>query len=111
MVAAGALVLRRVGRVEVFGDSMLPTLASGDRLIVLRTPRARRGHLVAVPDPRQPNRTVIKRVAAISGDTVTVLGDNPSASTDSRAFGAVSRTTIRGRAVFRYFPAHRRAVL
>ncbi len=111
VVAARAILVRRVGRVEVLGESMQPTLQPGDRLIVLRTPRARPGQLVAVPDPRQPSRTVIKRVASISDDTMTVLGDNPSASTDSRTFGPVGRSAIRGRAVFRYFPADRRAVL
>ncbi len=110
-VAAGAWLLRRLGRVEVFGESMQPTLQPGDRLLVVRTPKARPGQLVAVPDPRQPDRTLIKRVAAISGGTLTVRGDNPAATTDSRTFGPVGRSTIRGRAVFRYFPAGRRAVL
>ncbi len=110
-VAAGAWLLRRLGRVEVFGDSMQPTLQPGDRLLVLRTPRARPGQLVAVPDPRQPDRTLIKRVAAAAGETLTVRGDNPVASTDSRSFGPVGRSRIRGRPVIRYFPAGRRAVL
>ena len=111
VAVTGAFLLRRIGRAEVFGDSMQPALQPGDRLLLLRIPTARPGQLVAVPDPRQPARTVIKRVAAVAGDTVTVLGDNPSASTDSRAFGPVDRATIRGRAVFRYFPPDRRAVL
>jgi nickel-type superoxide dismutase maturation protease len=97
--------------VEVFGDSMQPALQPGDRLIVVRTARARPGQLVAVPDPRQRKRAVIKRAAAVTGATVTVLGDNRAASTDSRTFGPVHRATIRGRAVFRYFPAHRRGML
>ncbi|HZQ28381.1 MAG TPA: S26 family signal peptidase, partial [Acidimicrobiales bacterium] len=63
-------------RVEVTGDSMRPTLEPGDRLLVVRWPWLRAGQLVAVPDPRQPDRVVVKRIAACDGATVTVLGDN-----------------------------------
>jgi hypothetical protein len=36
-----------------------------------------------------------------------VLGENAGASTDSRAFGAVSRGALLGRAVYRYAPTAR----
>jgi nickel-type superoxide dismutase maturation protease len=109
-VGAAALVLR-MRRVEVVGDSMRPALEPGDRLLVIRTARVRPGDVVAVVDPRQPDRLVIKRVATASPSGLTVLGDNPVASTDSRAFGPVDRKALRGRAVYRYFPAERRARL
>jgi nickel-type superoxide dismutase maturation protease len=102
---------RPVGRVEVTGDSMRPALLPGDRLLVLRGRRIHSGDVVAVADPRQPARTMVKRVAGRSGAGVTVLGDNPAASTDSRAFGPVPSSTVRGRAVYRYFPADRRGLL
>ena len=110
---SGGLWLRRgrpVGRVEVVGDSMLPALAPGDRLLVLRTRRGREkvGDVVALTDPRLPARTLVKRVAARGAEAVTVLGDNPAASTDSRLLGPVAREAIRGRAVYRYFPESRR---
>ena len=108
---AAAWGRRRLGRVEVTGDSMRPTLAPGDRLLVVRNRRARVGDVVAVADPRLPARTLVKRVAARDGHALTVLGDNASASTDSRILGPVAPASIRGRAVYRYFPDSRRGRL
>ena len=108
LLLLGIIVLGRALRVEVAGDSMRPTLEPGDRLLVLRGRRARPGDLVTVPDPRDASRTVVKRVASVSGDGVVVRGDNPSQSTDSRSFGAVPAASVRGRVVYRYHPDHRR---
>ena len=90
---------------------MLPGLAPGDRLLVLCTRRAGRaevGDVAVLTDPRMPARTLVKRVAARGAGGVTVLGDNPVASTDSRLLGPVVPEAIRGRAVYRYFPESRR---
>ena len=95
-------------RVEVVGESMRPTLEPGDRLLLARTRRARPGDLVAVRDPRFDRRTVVKRVAAVSASGLTVLGDNPAASTDSRIFGTVRSDALQGRVLYRYFPPRRR---
>jgi nickel-type superoxide dismutase maturation protease len=96
--------------VQVEGDSMRPDLEPGDRLLVVRRRRLRSGDLVALADPRQPERTMVKRVAVVDPEhaTVTVLGDNRAASTDSRTFGPVPRELVLGRAVYRYWPEHRR---
>lgn len=102
---------RPVGRVEVSGDSMRPALAPGDRLLLLRHARPRVGDIVAVRDPRAPARILVKRVAARGPAGVTVLGDNPSASTDSRQLGPVAAAAVRGRAFYRYFPDSRRGLL
>ena len=110
-VIAGLSRWRPVRRVEVVGDSMVPALAPGDRLVVVRPVRARVGDLVAVADPRVPARTMVKRVAARGAEGVTVLGDNPAASTDSRTFGPFPPGAVRGRAVYRYFPDDRRGLL
>ena len=115
-VSCGLWLRRRwpLGRVEVVGDSMLPALAPGDRLLVVRGGGAARvavGDVVAVADPRTPARTLVKRVAARGPEGVTVLGDNPAVSTDSRALGPVASAAIRGRAVYRYFPESRRGRL
>lgn len=97
------------GRVVVEGDSMRPALEPGDRLLVLPWLRPRPGTVVAAADPRDPARTIVKRVAAVDGDGCAVLlGDAPHASTDSRTFGPVPPDLVRGRAVWRYFPPARR---
>jgi len=95
-------------RVEVAGDSMRPTLEPGDRLVVWVPGPVRAGDLVAVRDPRSPARTVVKRVGTVGADGLTVVGDNPAASTDSRTFGPVPRGLVRGRVVYRYWPEGRR---
>jgi nickel-type superoxide dismutase maturation protease len=108
-VAAVLVVgLRPVRRLEVVGPSMRPTLEEGDRLLVVRRGRARPGDLVVVPDPRRADRLVVKRVVKASASGLTVRGDNPSASTDSRDFGPVPAASVRGRVVWRYAPPHRR---
>ncbi|HAM02575.1 MAG TPA: nickel-type superoxide dismutase maturation protease [Acidimicrobiaceae bacterium] len=108
-----AAALRALGatRVVVEGTSMRPTLEPGDRLLVVRTGRLRRGDLVAVADPRYPGRLLVKRAAEVNSGWVELRGDNPEASTDSREFGAVPVSEVRGRAVRRYAPSHRRGAV
>jgi nickel-type superoxide dismutase maturation protease len=98
-------------RVVVEGESMGPALAPGDRLLVLRTRRLRARDIVAIPDPRDPDRTMIKRIDSVDRNDVRVLGDNADASTDSRHFGPVRRHDVRGRAFYRYAPQSRRGKL
>ncbi|MDQ1515020.1 MAG: hypothetical protein QOE80_850 [Actinomycetota bacterium] len=103
-------------RLEVTGESMVPTLLPGDRLLVLRglgplRPAIRVGDLVALADPRLPARTMIKRVAGLEGKRLFVRGDNDGASTDSRHFGPVEPAAVRGRVVYRYHPEDRRGRL
>lgn len=105
VLVAGACAARPVRRVVVDGDSMLPTLQGGDRVLAVVRARPRPGDLVVVRDPRRPVRLLVKRVADVDLNGITVLGDNPGASTDSRSFGPVPR--VWGRAVYRYGPAHR----
>jgi nickel-type superoxide dismutase maturation protease len=101
----GALVaLRPVRRLEVAGPSMLPALAPGDRLAVVRVRLVRAGDLAVFRDPREPSRLVVKRVVEATEDGVTVHGDNVAASTDSRAYGPLPAEAIWGRAVYRYAP-------
>lgn len=105
---AAALLATRLRRFEVEGTSMRPTFEPGDRVLAVRTTRVRPGQIVVVPDPREPARLVVKRVVAATPLTVTVRGDNPPASTDSRAFGDVRTGDVRGRVVYRYSPPPRR---
>jgi nickel-type superoxide dismutase maturation protease len=96
----------RVRFVVVDGESMQPGLSPGDRLLVLPL-RPRVGDVVALRDPREPSRVLVKRVVAIDVDGIDVRGDNRNASTDSRTFGRVPRDRLLGRAVYRYAPATR----
>lgn len=88
---------------------MAPSLVPGDRLLVVPLWRPRVGDIVAVPDPRDSRRLLVKRVVATDARRriLRVEGDNRIASTDSRTFGPVSRHEVLGRAVYRYFPSTR----
>jgi nickel-type superoxide dismutase maturation protease len=110
------LVARRaIDVVEVEGRSMAPALLPGDRLLVesltfrRRTPRA--GEMVLAPDPRTPQRELVKRVAALDAHaaTLSLAGDAADASTDSRAFGPVPVREVRWRVVGRYWPPRSRS--
>ena len=100
-------------RVEVHGDSMRPGLEEGDRLLVLGWGHPRPGDVVAVVDPRDAERVLVKRLTSVDpGDKrVTVAGDNPAASTDSRTFGPVDADLVLGRVIYRYWPEGRRGRL
>lgn len=109
-------------RVTVRGWSMAPALLPGELLIVDRLAyvrgRPRAGDVVLVAHPLRPHLRMIKRIAAVPGESVDevrllgrgeywVLGDNLEESTDSREFGAVRRQDLLGRAWVRYWPAER----
>jgi len=78
-----ALLLFLVLRLFVFrvatvsGDSMLPTLEDGDRLILNRAAvvfsELRTGDIVAYPYPGNPSEYHIKRVVGVPGDEVDFM--------------------------------------
>jgi nickel-type superoxide dismutase maturation protease len=87
---------------------MEPTLRAGDWIVISELPRRPRvGEIVLVRDPRDPDRLMLKRVAAVADGACTVLGDRPEESTDSRTFGPVPLPNVLGRALFRYGPIGR----
>jgi nickel-type superoxide dismutase maturation protease len=98
---------RHIDRVEVSGQSMLPVLQPGDRVVVWKTASVHPGDIVAASDPRQPGRALLKRAAEIGPGGVVLLGDNPGQSTDSRQFGPVPAASLQGKAVYRYAPPAR----
>lgn len=111
------LVWARPFRVAVEGVSMSPTLEPGDFLVATGRGHPRRGALVVLDHPKQPGLEVVKRLVGRPGDAPAgmrlgsdehwVAGDNPSWSTDSRAFGPVSRGRIAGVVRLRYWPPSR----
>jgi nickel-type superoxide dismutase maturation protease len=109
VVSSAIFALRaRVRHVLVAGHSMRPTLLPGDRLVVLRlAARPQRGQLVLTPDPRVPERMLVKRVHAVDNGRVDLRGDDPSASTDSRTFGTVPADAVAVCVVLRYHPGDR----
>jgi nickel-type superoxide dismutase maturation protease len=108
------LALRRPFRVEVEGESMAPTLRPGDFLVAVRSGPIRRGALVVVEHPTRTGYEMVKRLVGVPGDRVEgvalgpdqfwMVGDNPTASTDSRTLGPFERDAIRGVVRFRYWP-------
>lgn len=85
--------------------SMYPTLKPGDLILVdtwaykLNAPAI--NDIVVFSTPDRPAYTMVKRVADISdGDhTFFLLGDNSQASQDSRHFGVIHRSLIKGKVV------------
>lgn len=99
LAATGLLVIiarRRLAIVAVFGSSMQPTLAAGDRVLVRRVTigSVRPGQIVvfempspdgtwATDPPRGPSRYrewMIKRVTAVPGDCVPGIVGRPARS-------------------------------
>jgi nickel-type superoxide dismutase maturation protease len=114
VAAIGWVLSKSVLRVEVVGDSMAPSLVAGDRLVVVRVPGVLQpwppaGEVVAVHDPREPSRILVKRVTSVdrTAGSFEVRGDAPEASTDSRTFGPLRHADLVGRAVYRYAPRAR----
>ena len=96
-----------LGRVEVAGNSMLPALGPGDWLVVRWSAttgrRIRSGAVVVLRRPDRPELLVVKRVGRVLDDgRLWVIGDNPSASDDSRLFGPVGPESVVGRVLGRY---------
>jgi nickel-type superoxide dismutase maturation protease len=99
-------------RVAIAGPSMEPTLEAGDWLLVdplaYHDHRPRPGDLVLAPDPREPERVLIKRVASVDPDGgLSLVGDDLDRSTDSRVFGAVDAASVVGAPWLRYWPLRR----
>lgn len=91
---------------------MLPALRPGDWLLVdgdaFRHRAPRPGDVIVVPDPRTPDRLLVKRVRSIDPEgRLDVAGDSPARSTDSRTFGSLRPEDVRGRAWARYWPLRR----
>ena len=106
------LASRRFSRYAVSGESMAPTIRAGDWLLAdahaYRSRSPLPGDVVLASDPRNPDRTLVKRVSDITSQgSVVLVGDNAAASTDSRSFGPVPPEYIQARVALRYWPRPR----
>lgn len=93
-----------IGIGVVAGHSMDPTMTNGQLFFVnkfiyfLHQPRV--NDIVQSYRPDAPSELIVKRVTGIpSPYSYFLTGDNTNASTDSRSFGPVPRTLIKGRIV------------
>lgn len=98
-------VLYFLGRRRAFlveGNSMSPTLSSGDAVLIDPNAEAKIGDMVLVNHPYKTSVTILKRVSEIGANgNLMLTGDNPAESTDSRTFGAVSIECLIGKVVCR----------
>lgn len=118
LVAAIFIVFHYViGITFVSGSSMEPALSDGDLVVFYRLDQEyQRDDIVVIH--QGGNLEYIKRIAALSGESISleedgtetgeipegcyfVLGDNRENSRDSRSFGAVKKEEIVGRVFFR----------
>jgi len=92
--------------VLVEGPSMVPALRHGDHVLVWwgRRPVPRAGAVVLVDLPGERGLGIKRLVAVEASGSLRLAGDNPAGSTDSRDFGAVPLSALRGRVVLRLWP-------
>jgi phage repressor protein C with HTH and peptisase S24 domain len=73
--------------------SMIPTLRNGQVVIAVKKHNYFVGDIVIAT---QAGNKVIKRVSAITNELFYLVGDNKLDSVDSREYGPVKRSAIRG---------------
>jgi len=101
----GLWTLGKRWRFHVTGNSMLPTLRSGEDVLVYPIPKNAAifpGEIIVCRHPLKPHIRMIKRVTeAFYDGSCYVLSDNASEGSDSRSFGVVGRELILGRVTSR----------
>ena len=87
--------------VLVQGPSMVPTLRSGDALVVRHGAKVRSGDIVVARFRTRPDLLVVKRAVRPQDGGWWIQGDNPLIEDDSRAYGVAD---VIGRVLIRYYP-------
>ncbi|MFI6077015.1 S26 family signal peptidase [Actinoplanes sp. NPDC051343] len=87
--------------VLVQGPSMVPTLRSGDALLVRRGARVRSGDIVVARFRTRPDLLVVKRAVRPQDGGWWIQGDNTLIEDDSRRYGVAD---VIGRVLIRYYP-------
>jgi nickel-type superoxide dismutase maturation protease len=96
------LIFRRFDGMRVEGDSMLPSLRSGDRVLIDPKATVKPGDIVLARHPYKASIRILKRLSSIGPDgRIYLSGDNPDDSTDSRSFGSISSSDVLGKVIAR----------
>lgn len=96
------LFIGRLQGIVIEGDSMHPTLKSGDRVLVDKNSAIKVGDVVVAHHPFKSSVKIVKRVSSIETDgSISLIGDNPSESSDSRGFGSINGKDVIGKVVAR----------
>lgn len=96
-----------VSRVKVDGNSMLPTYAPGDELLVSSWLGVGRGDVAVIEHPERDGLLIVKRITDVRSERgrrqVWLEGDNPdiAKTDDSWRFGWVDVERVRGRVLGR----------
>ena len=96
------LLLSPIYKYKIQGNSMEPTIAAGETILVnrmaywFRDPK--KNEIIALYDPRD-DKILVKRITKKSGTSFFVQGDNKKASTDSRVFGMIGKSAIIGKVI------------
>lgn len=106
MARAATAGLLPLGVAVVRGESMRPTLAPGDRLLVRYTARPRRGSVVVARFA--DGAVVVKRAADRRDGGWWLASDNPGVGVDSRHRGVVPGEDVLAVALVRIWPRPRR---
>lgn len=86
---------------RIEGDSMLPVLKNGDKVLARPPKNLRVGDIVVANHPFRLT-PIIKRITDFSTcGKLFLSGDNPQESTDSRTFGEIDRKDVLGKVICR----------